>query len=107
VLTWIQNRITCQIPDEKISPELHCLVTKYQLHKCSSYCKCKKKYGNAYVIRCKFGFPCEVVDEATLNSVDDSLKSRNKIYHLPHAIGEERVNDYNPLLLYLWKANHP
>jgi len=47
------------------------------------------KYGNVYVTRYKFGFPCEIVDEATLNSVDDSLKLRNKKYHLPHAIGGE------------------
>ena len=39
------------------------------------------------------------------NNVEDSLKSRSKVYHLQQAIGEERVNDYNPLLLYLWKAN--
>ena len=40
-----------------------------------------------------------------MNPSEDSLKSRSKIYHLKRAIGEERVNDYNPLLLYLWKAN--
>ena len=37
--------------------------------------------------------------------MEDCLKSRCKVYHLPSAIGEERVNDYNPLLLHLWKAN--
>ena len=56
-------------------------------------------------VHCKFGFPREVGDETILNNVEDSLKSRSKIYHLKRAIGEERVNDYNPLLLYLWKAN--
>ena len=29
VLRWIQNRITCRIPDEDSNPELHQLVTKY------------------------------------------------------------------------------
>ena len=48
VTEWIDKRITCHIPDEKTSPELDRLVTKYQLHKCSSYCRCKKKYGSAY-----------------------------------------------------------
>ena len=81
------------------------MVTKYQLHKCSNYCRRKKKYGSAYVTHCKFGFPQEVTDETILNIVEDSLKSRNKVYHLQQAAGEERVNDYNPLLLYLWKAN--
>ena len=102
---WIDKRISCHIPDEKGSPELHRLVTKYQLHKCSNYCRRKKKFGSAYVTHCKFGFPREVVDDTVLNNVEDSLKSRSKVYHLQRGIGEERVNDYNPLLLYLWKAN--
>ena len=29
---------------------------------------------------CKVGFPCEVVDETVLNNVEDSLKSRTKVY---------------------------
>ena len=30
VLRWIQNRITCRIPEEDSNPELYQLVTKYQ-----------------------------------------------------------------------------
>ena len=45
VLNWIESRITCHIPDKKASPELHRLVTKYQLHKCSNYCKRKGNMG--------------------------------------------------------------
>ena len=37
--------------------------------------------------------------------MQDSLKSRNKIYKLARTEPEIRVNDYNPLLLLLWKAN--
>ena len=29
VLAWIQERITCKIPDATLNPELHALVTKY------------------------------------------------------------------------------
>ena len=105
VLQWVQERITCRIPDEKTNPELSRLVTKYQLHKCSSYCKRTKKYGGAFITRCKFGFPREETDTASLNCVEDCLKSRTKIYFLPRAASEVRVNDYNPLLLLLWKAN--
>ena len=82
VTAWINKRISCQIPDEKVSPKLHWLVTKYQLHKCSNYCRRKKKYGSAYVTHYKFGFSQEVADETLLNNVEDSLKSRNKVYHL-------------------------
>ena len=105
ITEWTESKITCHIPDEKISPELHRLVTHFQLHKCSSYCRRKKRYRNGYITYCKFGFPREVVDETVLNKVEDSLKSRKKVYHLQQNIREERVNDYNPLLLYLWKSN--
>ena len=30
VVQWIQERITCRIPEEASNPELHTLVTKYQ-----------------------------------------------------------------------------
>ena len=106
ITEWIESKITCHIPDEKINPELHHLVTHFQLHKCSSYCRHKKKYGNGYITYCKFGFPREVVDETVLNKVEDSLKSRKKVYNLQQTTGEERVNDYNPLLLHLWKSKH-
>ena len=39
VLRWIQERITCRIPEEDSNPELHQLVNKYQCHKCTRYCQ--------------------------------------------------------------------
>ena len=33
VESFIEKRITCRIPDKDDSPELHRLVTRYQLHK--------------------------------------------------------------------------
>ena len=39
VLSWIQERITCQIPNKESDPELYNLVTRYQMHKCSASCK--------------------------------------------------------------------
>ena len=105
VLSWIQERISCRIPDEKSDPELHRLVTRYQMHKCSAYCKRRRKLGSTFVTRCRFQFPRKACEAASLNSVEDSLKSRKKVYNLPRTEKEERVNDYNPLLLLLWKAN--
>ena len=55
--------------------------------------------------RCKFGFPRDICEAGSLNDVDDCLKSRTKIYHIPHTEHEIRVNDYSPLLLMMWKAN--
>jgi len=88
-----------QIPDEKANPEPYRLVTKYQLHKCSNYCKRKCKYGTAYITKCRFGFPREVCEEGELKY--DSLKSESKIYAIPRSENEVRVNEYNPLLLLL------
>ena len=104
VLKWIQERITCHIPDKKSDPELHNLVTRYQMHKYSSHCKRKRKVGSVYITRCRFNFPGHPCETAKLNSVSESLKSRNKIYELARTESEIRVNDYNPLLLMLWKA---
>ena len=106
MLAWIQERITCHLPDKKSDPELHRLVTRYQTHKCSAYCKRKQRCAsNTFITRCRFGFPRQVCESAKLNSVQDSLKSRNRIYQLRRTESEVRVNDYNPLLLMLWKAN--
>ena len=108
VLAWIEDRITCHIPDKESNPELHRLVTRYQMHKCSKYCKRKTKFGkakNVFVTRCRFNFPREACASSKLNPVEESLKARNKIYQLARSELEVRVNDYNPLLLYVWKAN--
>ena len=106
VLTWIQDRITCHIPDKESSPEMYRVVSRYQMHKCSNYCKRRRKFGkNTFITKCKFGFPRPVSLNAKLNPVEESLKARNKIYELQRSETEVRVNDYNPLLLYLWKAN--
>ena len=105
VLSWIEERITCHIPDEEKNPGLNKLVTRYQMHKCSAYCKRRRRCGNTFITRCKFGFPRQASQSATLNDVQESLKSRKKIYQLARSESEVRVNDYNPLLLMLWKAN--
>ena len=95
VLSWIQKRITCHIPDEKTNADLHRLVTRYQMHKCSAYCKRKRKCGSTFITRCRFGFPRQVCESAVINCVEHSLKSRQKIYGLTRTELEIRVNDYN------------
>ena len=75
------------------------------MHKCSAYCKRKRKCGNVFITRCRFGFPQQPCETTKLNSVSDSLKTRNRIYQLARSESATRVNDSNPLLLMLWKAN--
>ena len=106
VLHWIQNIITCRIPEEESNPQLHQLVTKYQYHKCSKYCQRRKKVKSTFVTYCRFGFPRPTSENATLLPVEKCMKSsHHKIYKLPRSPKEIRINDYNPLLLLLWKAN--
>ena len=95
---FLANIFSYTVPDKESNPELHRLVTKYQMHKCSSYCK---RTRGAFLTRCKFGFPRVETDEGKINNVEDCLKSRNKIYDLPRAFSKLRVNDYNPILLLL------
>ena len=65
------------------NPELHGLVTKYQRHKCSKYCKRAKKFGTAFITKCRFGFPHEVSESGELSNINEALKSKKKIYLLP------------------------
>ena len=105
ILAWIQERITCHIPEKESNPELNSLVTRYQMHKCSAYCRRRVKRGSIYTTTCKFNFPREPCENAVLHCVEEKLKKCQKIYQLPRTESETRVNDYNPLLLLLWKAN--
>ena len=60
-LQWIQERITCRIPEVKSNPELHELVTKYQFHKCNNYCR---RIKGTFITRCRFGFPWQSCESA-------------------------------------------
>ena len=106
VLQWIQERITCRIPEEASNPELHRLITKYQYHKCNNYCRRKKKVGSTFITRCRFGFPRQTRESVNFLSVEECMKlSHRKFYNLPRSPEQIRINNYNPLLLMLWKAN--
>ena len=105
VLSWFQERITCRISDKESHPKLHRLVSRYQMHKRSAYCKRKCKVGSVYLTNCRFGFPRKVSAFAKLNQVSECLKSKKTIYQLSRSELEVTVNDFNPLLLLLWKAN--
>ena len=65
----------------------------------------KRNVGSVYLTTCRFGFPRKVSTSAKLNQVSECLKSKKRIYQLPRSELEVRVNDYNSLLLLLWKAN--
>ena len=88
ILDWIQEHITCRIPDEHTNPVLSSVVCKYQMHRCSGCCKCRKRCNKTFITRCKFRFPRPECDYASLKAVD-CLKSKTKIYQL--AMGSNEV----------------
>ena len=105
VLQWIQERITCRIPEEESNPDLHNLVTKYQSHRCNNYCRRRKRVKGTFITQCRFGFPRPTCENAALLSVDECMKlSHRKMYKLPRSAEDIRINNYNPHLLVLWRA---
>ncbi len=98
MISWMEQYMTCHIPDDETNPELHRLVTKYQAHKCSNYCRRRRKRGKMYITHCRFGFPRETCESTTLHNVQEK---RKKIYELQRNESEKRINDYNPLPLLL------
>ena len=90
VLQWIQERITCRVPEEDSNAELHQLVTKYQYHKCNNYSRRRKRVKGTFITRCRFGFPCPTCERATLFSVSECMKlSHRKMYSLPRLPNEQ------------------
>ena len=110
VLDFIGKHISCKLPSPNDDPVMHGLVKKFQLHRCNSYClrHPKKSRGKA---RCKFGFPRLPCLKPVLHGVATSIAShktgtyKKRLYELQRKHNEQRINDYNPILLYLWKGN--
>ena len=110
VLEFIGRYISCKMPSPNEDPKMHGLVKKFQVHKCNSYClrRPKKCRGKA---RCKFGFPRSPCNKPVLHGVASSIAShktgsyKKRLYELQRNHNEKFVNDYNPILLYLWQGN--
>ena len=110
VLDFIGKHISCKMPNPNQDPIMYGLVKKFQLHKCNSYClrRPKKCHGKA---RCKFGFPRAACLNPVLHGVASSIASHKtgsymkRLYELQRNHNEKCVNDYNPILLYLWQGN--
>ena len=110
VLDFIGKHISCKMPNPNQDPIMYGLVKKFQLHKCNSYClrRPKKCQGKA---RCKFGFPRAACLKPVLHGVASSIASHKtgsymkRLYELQRNHNEKCINDYNPILLYLWQGN--
>eukprot|EP00116_Pleurobrachia_bachei_P000093 sb/3460355/ len=112
VAKFIQEFVTCRIPDAAKEPELHRIVSRYQKHRCQKYClyRVKGKRGK-HKTSCRFGFPRKVCKRFLLRDVTATVlgrrsgKFKKRLYEVPR-VGDERfINDYNPIISLLWKGN--
>ena len=110
VLECIMKNVSCKLPSIHDDAALHNLVKRYQYHKCNGYCIRKPKNERCKA-RCKFSFPREPRCKAVLHSVLSSIVSRQsrsyqrRLYEIERTKAEERINDYNPILMMLWSGN--
>ena len=111
VVTFIRKYVTCEIPNENVSPTLYETVTSDQNHKHNSYCMRTKKTENKIYRKCRFGFPRPVTKNFVLRDVVTSivgrknLRSKSRLYDLPRKKSERFINDYNPAIKLAWEGN--
>ena len=121
VASFIQKHISCKLPDPANEATLFDVVGSYQNHKCGAYClrtfkKTKNpskanKTSSKTQVACRFGFPRPKSQKFILHDVLSSVIGRKtkqmkqRLYDLPRSEEERRINDYNPILSFLWKGN--
>ena len=125
IASFVQKHITCRLPDKIQEASLLDVVESYQMHKCRPYCLRRfKKSKNASKVKkgsltnglstkvaCRFGFPRPKSKKFVLHEVLSCVIGRRKkqmrrrLYDLPRHEDERRINDYNPILSFLWKGN--
>ena len=124
ILSFINELITCRLPDKDKESLLHKIVTKYQIHRCSG----KKVIANSYkyldtckrkfVIKnkhrtemeyCRFGFPRPETDSPVLNDISKPYRGmpgiQGKLYNLQRTKDEQLINDYVPAFILAWGGN--
>ena len=89
VIQFIDTYITCALPEEISNHHLHELVNKFQRHSCTKSCRRYIKQKNKVIVKCRYGFPKQLNETTTMNSLEDTFKSSkcNFIF----------LNDINPL----------
>ena len=114
VVDFIQEHVTCRVPDVTQEGTLFDVVGSYQNHVCGSYCLRTlqgKRKADTSKAACRFGFPRPKSKHFILHEVLSSVIGRRKkqmrrrLYDLARTEGERRINDYNPILSFLWRGN--
>jgi len=109
ILGFIRKHISCSLAED--NPELNELVLRFQSHKCTKSCMRVFFRGKKAFTKCRYGFPRAANNVMSLNPLAKSVRSRQKsrhvikIYNLERSPEETLINDYNPVILLLWRAN--
>ena len=73
------THITCQIPDKRMSPELHDQILMFQNYRCNSYCLRTLKTNNGTKTACRFGFSRPITQDFIFRDVDGSITNSRKL----------------------------
>ena len=109
VAEYIQKYVTCELPP--VGSKLHEIVKSVQMHRCNPYCtRTYKLQNNKQTKGCRFKFPREPRDTFVLNDLAASAAAKKthskvRLYELPRNIKERNVNDYCPVLMFMWWSN--
>ena len=94
-IDYIGRFVTCALPTNADDRQF---IKRLQTHKHSPSCF-KKKKGV-----CRFQFPRPVSETTRILRDDEALRLKRTI-NLKRQKGEELINNYNPELLKIWRAN--
>lgn len=115
VKDFVDQHITCHLPDPKDVTEapLYNIVRKFQTHVHTSSCTRKKEGsgGKKSIGYCRFGFSRPSSQETTIEKRPSEVlrdrflkKKAGRLYVLKRSLAEENINDYNPSILFAWRA---
>ena len=93
----IEKTISCEVNTKNI--KLNELVVVCQTHKCMATCFKKNK------TKCRFNYPMELAEQTKILSDFEIPKNNNKFVIMKRSIHEKNINNYNPTILQIWKAN--
>ena len=112
IIAYINKHITCAKPDPVTYPELSELVRTYQNHgRCTGSCRrVKTRRQGGFMSFCRYGFPRSTSSKTKLNASEKIVRNRqygrrDKLYVLPRTEQETLINDYNSIIMLMWRGN--
>lgn len=74
IIKFVEERMTCSMPNRLSSPILHDLVSQFQVHKCTK--SCRRYRPSKSVTVCRFGYPQSPSSCTRIRSMEESVRSR-------------------------------